>query len=639
MANETLNHTSNSPDTTSIATDGAQDWQTKWDAECPLAIGVAFTGWESGSDAALRDELKRIRDTGFGMVRVRFDRNGDIERSPGMMNWRNPDRLFDSAAKAGLRVIAAPGNQIPRTSGPVPPATRPISEEDVNYALAWIRRFVKQYRDHATLFAWAVETDAQANVETSEETRAYHERLLNAFHTADPGHPVLPITVLPTTGTNANALLPLIAVPHTRTTMRPDALPPALTLEWERPAYAQMRMAADLRGPEQPLFSDCCGGTSRYSGDRAFTMSEGAMTRLLLLQLAAGMRGITLSAWKPTRRGSGVGESGLLDWLDRVTPHAQAAGRIAQAAEKHRQELWHSVTTPHVHILCAPQNGAFAQSRAEKENGLKSDGFAGNEPTLTRLGAARALLNANVPFAFLSEEQLLSDATPPAPVLFLPGVEMLSETLLMKLKEIAANGGRIVADMPTGYVNERGELLDTRPGSAWEQLFGASVAGLFCFSNPNVKEWEPSRGQQRAMLVPTTAKAAGGEPETPAFTENRVGKGRAVLVNLSLSRLNAAPNLQNAQLSLLSYLLGSKQTELPGLSGCLTFRRTGEQAEHVFLVNDSSKERTVNLSLAAPFTQVGDALADTPLTVENSNVTVTVPAGSGRWLRLSTQQD
>ena len=39
-----------------------------------------FTGWESGSDAALRDELKRIRDTGFGVVRVRFDRDGDIRK-------------------------------------------------------------------------------------------------------------------------------------------------------------------------------------------------------------------------------------------------------------------------------------------------------------------------------------------------------------------------------------------------------------------------------------------------------------------------------------------------------------------------------------------------------------------------------
>ena len=548
-----------------------------------------------------------------------------------MMNWRNPDRLFDSAEKQDCAF--SPRREISRTAvSSSQVAGSPYSDAAMENIATWLRRFCGQYRNHPALMAWILEEEETRAWLSSEENAQIRQgnlsRLLDVFHAADPTHPVL--TTTPRLLYNANELYPGAQQTDlfgTTLQLYEDDLP-SVDAELDRPIYTHARLASDLAvNHSLPMIASFSAGSSRYSGYNALTMTAAKMTRLLLLLLAAGTKTVVLDTWRPERNGAKPGENGMLDWLDRLTPQAAQAGFIAQAVERYHQELWHSQHTPQVQILHSLQNDRQAQ---------QIDHQQGDGTALARLGAARTLLNANIPFAFLTEEQLLEESVSVAPILFLPHVETLSESLLVKLKEVATMGRRIVADMPTGYLNEKGELLDTRPGSAWEQLFGVSVAGLFCFSNPSIRDYEPYRGQQKAILVPTTARAAGGEPETPAFTENRVGKGRAVLINLPLSSLSVEPSLQNAQLSLLSYLLGTKQTELPGLSGCLLFRRRSEQAEHVFLINDSSEERTAEVPLSTPFTQVHDVLDDTPLAVENNLAHVSVPAVSGRWVRLTS---
>lgn len=612
-----------------------ETWEAAWARDCPLMIAVAFSGWERGSDAALRDELKCIRETGFTAVRVRFDRDNDIEKSAGMMNWRNPDRFFDSADKAGLKVIAAPGN-LPHVNFSTSVNFTGLNVAAMENVGAWLKKFCGQYSAHPALLAWELESSDVSAFDASADTdfdRLAHitALLAAAFQTADPAHPVI--------RNNSN----LLAMPyyHPLITNSPDAVvgtpfwldldlegasntafnttPNHTFYEVDRPIMAMAQLGVTLAGAAIPIVSRCTSGTLRHpsgvpsqGSERVVTMTEGLMTRLLLLFLAAGMRSITLDRWKPDRYGEFAGERSLVDWLDRVTPHGLAAGRVARGVETYRQELWRSTMQPRVQILWTPDN----------------------DPR-TYLGASRVLLNANIPFTFVSENQFLNGGNLSAPILFLPGIQTLTASLLEGIKVYAEKGGRVVADMPTGCLNERGELLDTRSGTPFEQLFGASIAGLFCIGNPGIKESVPERQYQRAYIVTTTAKAGGGADELPAFTENRVGKGRAVLVNMSLSRMNAEPALQNSQLSLLSYLLGSRQTNLPGLTDCLIFRRTAEQIEHLFLINDSNAERSIELPIPPLFTQAHDVIETTELSIENNTLRVTIPAGFGRWLRLS----
>lgn len=605
-------------------------WKTDWDRDCPLMLAVSFSGWERGSDAALRDELKRIRETGFTAVRVRFDRDNDIEKSAGMMNWRNSDRFFDSAAKAGLKVIAAPGNS-PHVNFSTTVNLTGLNVAAIENVGAWLKKFCGQYKAHPALLAWDMEIIDVVEFDSSEEDgfdRLAHinSLLVSAFHTADPTHPVIQ--------NNSN----LLAMPyyHPLVTNSPYAVvgtPFWLDLdsnaslttasssafhEIDRPLMAMAQLGVTVAENAYPVVSRCTSGTMRLpggqsqSGERVVTMTAGLMTRLLLLFLAAGMKSIYLDRWKPERTGEAPGEGGMVDWLDRVTPHGIAAGRVARGVETYRQELWHSVTNPQVCILWTPENDSAAY-----------------------IGATRVLLNANIPFTFITEKQLLDGNSICAPILFLPGIETLSTSLLESLKSYTEKGERVVADMPTGCLNEKGELLDTRTGTLFEQLFGASIAGLFCIGNPAVKEAEPERQFQRAYIVTTTAKSGGGSGELPAFTENRVGKGRAMLVNMSLSRLNADPGLQTSQLGLLSYLLGSRQTTLPGLTDCLIFRRITAQTEHLFLINDNSAERSVKIPVPSHFTQAQDVIEKTAVSIENNMLRVTIPAGFGLWLRLS----
>ncbi len=176
-----------------------QNWRSKWDEECPLTIGVALQNWEQWSDAALRDELKRIRDTGFQTVRVTFNRDTDIEKSLGMMNWRNPDRFFDAAEQAGLKLWCEPGNE-PHHSLRTDDDSGSWNVGAFADVTKWVQRFVRQYREHPALLAWIMEirgflwdpdkTDFQteASFRKSQEEAA---GLLRACYDADPNHPIL----------------------------------------------------------------------------------------------------------------------------------------------------------------------------------------------------------------------------------------------------------------------------------------------------------------------------------------------------------------------------------------------------------------------------------------------------------------
>ncbi len=599
------------------------NWRSKWDEDCPLTIGVALQNWEQWSDTALRDELKRIRDTGFTAVRVHFDRDNDIEKMAGMLNWRNPDRFFDAAEQAGLKVWCAPGNLPHRSLDPR--QSLDISSDIENWedsALAdtvrWIQRFCRQYRSHPALLAWLMQLDSYfwydvGNEEISKEILDQWRLLLRAFQDATPEHPVLTLhpyfpdepRLFVTEGIGMADSSALFGIPS----LFPERGTP-FYIEWDRSFYATSQQSTDIAASTFSVLYNIEGGSTNDLM-QPFTMTSGKMQRILLIALAAGFKSVVFDKWKPNTNTNHVGQSGFVDWLDRVTPAAQAAGHIALLAEHYHQELWHLRAASHVHILLTP----------------------GSEYEL-RIGATQALLNANVPFAFVTESSLMNDTSPLAPVLFLPGSESISETLLAKLKTLVENGTRLVTEVPTGYFNDREELLNTRPGSPFEQLFGVGIAGMFYGEPPNPKDTRVS-SQLRAQIVTTTARAGGGSGEVPAFTENRVGKGRALLINLPLSRIIYYDNLPNAQLSLLSYILGSRQTELPGLTGCLQFRRQSQNAEHIFLLNDSAQERTVSVSVAPSFPNVTDVLADTTLAVTEGNVSVTVPAGSGVWLRLS----
>lgn len=597
-------------------TEPEQNWRSKWDQECPLTIGVALQNWEQWSDAALRDELKRIRNTGFQTVRVTFNRDTDIERSPGMVNWRNPDRFFDAAEQVGLKIWCAPGNEPHHSISTDNNSSIKIVRAHADVT-KWIQRFVRQFSGHPALLAWVMESGGyfrnpdhddfrtEANFQQAHEEE---EGLLRAFYETDPAHPVL-IKNYSLSSPISNLKAYSLDAPHALAGI-PGSLRTLMdgTRELDRPFYLTTKFGVDNEALHWPILFDCTGGSTGYGSDRAFSMTAGLMTRILLLALVSGIKSVWFDQWHGNIHSSSIG---LLDWLDRVTPSTQAAGHIAQSIENYRQELWHGQSIPRAQILCI---------------GIAS--------VKLRYGVGRALLNANLPFGFITDAQFMDDSVPTVPILFLPGTTRISEAMLVKLKTLVENGTRLVTEVPSGFFDDNGQLLNTRSGSNFEQLFGVSIAGLFYADPPNPSE-SPTPAQLRAYIVTTTARAGGGSGEVPAFTENRVGKGCALLINLPLSQINADANLPNAQLSLLSYILGSRQTELPGLTGCLQFRRQGQNAEHVFLINDSAEERSVAIPLASPYTEARDVLADAVLNVVEASVNVAVPAGSGCWIRLS----
>ena len=103
-------------------------------------------------------------------------------------------------------------------------------------------------------------------------------------------------------------------------------------------------------GPQQ--LTGAKGWNAQQAGTTAgFTVNAGTITQLFLSYLAGGFKGAGVWAWNYRRAGWEGGEFALLDRNWKPGARAVRAGRIAQAAERLRDELWQSHKEPVVGVL------------------------------------------------------------------------------------------------------------------------------------------------------------------------------------------------------------------------------------------------------------------------------------------------
>jgi beta-galactosidase len=427
---------------------------------------------------------------------------------------------------------------------------------------------------------------------------------------------------------------------------------PSIHLTWHfeevqfevaRPVYMQAAMTTDWGRGIWNATWESTGGPSWFSGGKSpfvpwaqdktpgHTDHEGIQSILMLSWLAAGYRGFGLWTWNGRTAGWESGEFMLLDRNNELTPRALRAGAIGNAARKYRRELWESDKQPLVGVLQDWENEAmWAAMSVPGRDHFKS------EPIRARIGAARALINGNVPWEHVTARQLAAELGPRYACIYVPAFIALSESLRSDLIAYVEQGGRVVMDMPCAYLDDYGRVFPTGEGSDFEKLFGVKL-NEYAYSR-SVNTRYLLRDQElegfTAEITPTTARVVEnyGGRNKPAITENRLGKGTAVLLGCQAS-LNCVLPDQNFYEKLIREL-SVDPARLPArCDGVLLYQQVSPGAVHYFLINDQMQAATVHLKINGfiPGT-VQDAVSGETLP---SLQTIEVPPEDARWIRVT----
>ena len=407
--------------------------------------------------------------------------------------------------------------------------------------------------------------------------------------------------------------------------------------ELVRPTFMQASMCADWARGKWSAPLESSGGPQWWSGggkahfvpevqqkQPAFTFTPGTMTQLIYSYLGAGFRGFGLWCWNPRDAGWEAGEYALCDRNNNVTPRAERVGQIGQAMRRLRRELWQAHKEPWVGLYQDWENDAtWAALATPGRESYKMD------PIRARIGAARALINANVPWEHITGRPLAAGLAPRYRSIYLPATIRLSSDLIELLTDYVRQGGRVVLDMPGAWLDERAHLVDTSEGSGFEQLFGA-VLHEYGYANniPHRLDGQAMPGFT-AVLTPTSARTlASYDTGGAAITENPLGSGTAVILGAQASLACMKPGNTAMEKLLVETALGSHEVPFT-CHQAIVYRLAAPAADHYFLINDGP-EQTVALDVHAwSYQAAADAVTGEPIDLG----AIELEAHGGRWVR------
>lgn len=400
--------------------------------------------------------------------------------------------------------------------------------------------------------------------------------------------------------------------------------------ELVRPFYIQSALANDYFKGGWAATWESTGGPQQFSGGKGgagFTVDEGVMTQFILSQIAGGFKGFGLWSWSTRTAGWEAGEYALLDRNNQVTPRAIKVGQIAQAKVKYRDEIWEAKKEPLVGVLFDWENDAtWAVMSIHGRDALR------DEPSNARIGISRALINANIPYEYVTARDIGKGLAPRYPIIYMPQNITVSKELLAQLTEYVQQGGRLVADLPVAWYDEFTVLMPTDEGSAFEKLFG-TVINDYHYSGVNVHnkiDGMPFEGFTVNQTPTTATVLANYDTGLPAITENRLGNGKSLIIGYQASKMCFTPGNQVAEAKLISYILGNDHASPYRSSDAIVYRLAHPRADHYFFINDGP-EKQVTFTSDFQYRSITDAVTGETI---RPGAPIHLNRDSGRWLRF-----
>ncbi|GAA4406182.1 hypothetical protein GCM10023187_25370 [Nibrella viscosa] len=403
--------------------------------------------------------------------------------------------------------------------------------------------------------------------------------------------------------------------------------------ELTRSLYQQASLMNDLFKGGWTGGWESTGGPQQFDGERsgtdqnAYFVESGELMQLYLAQLAAGFKGFGIWCWNSRSAGKEGGEYSLLDRNGQVTERAIAIGKLAQAMQRWRFELWDAHKEPVVGILYDWENEALWAAMSIPGRDHYKD-----RPMKARVGLGRALTNANVPFEYVTPQDLKNRLGARYRVLYLPGFLCLRSDLMPVLMEYVREGGRLVMDLPGAGYDEYSRVLKTGKGSPFEQLFGVTLDDFqYAGTNRPIRLGTYDLNGFILNATPTKARpAATYSTGRPAVTEHALGKGTAILMGFEASSDCFKPGNIPAETLLLTHALGSHKSPF-NCPDAIVYRLAAPEADHYFLLNDGPA-KSVRLTFDTfKYRSAVDAITGQLLPLNGS---IALEGYSGRWIRF-----
>jgi beta-galactosidase len=255
-------------------------------------------------------------------------------------------------------------------------------------------------------------------------------------------------------------------------------------------------------------------------------------------------------------------------------------------------------------------------------------------PMRARVGVSRALIDANIPWEFVTVDDLRAGLAPRYKVIYLAGQIALSDELLQRLHAFVQQGGRVVLDAPGGAYTDTGKVLRTQQGTVFEQIFGVELSDLQYSNNvPRLLHGQRLDGFIH-HLKPTTARVLERfQTGEPAVTENRAGKGTGVILAWDASFAVFRPGKPQMQQWLTRHALGGLESPY-ACDGAIVYRMAHPAADHYFFINDNEARKVFLDTRGYRYKAMSDPVTGESLPL---GAAIALPAFSGRWIRLEKE--
>jgi hypothetical protein len=432
---------------------------------------------------------------------------------------------------------------------------------------------------------------------------------------------------------------------HTRWARECDIFSTSIHIPWhfeltngeiDRPALMQAKLTRDYKKDGVTTAYETTGGSVQYSGGYGVGMTPGLMERLFLSYLAAGHTRVAFWTWNPRPAGWEAGEYGLIQLDGEIAPHGKTAGEIAQALDRWVDELTTARHGPKVAILESWDTDAILTlepQRHDLQEGPRWARGTEQQAVRARVGTARALLNAHIPFDYLTADELVENEGSEYPCLIVPHARALSNKVLEILMHYVERGGVLLADVQFGFLDAHGKIRFADQNDLRQKIFGATITNIHdsatCPRRVNDQAIEGFFGDLK-LCDPNTRILARFDDGKPAVTCFPSGKGKSILAGFDLSRECLNPGNKEFEQLIVS-LLGDRVVSNWKCTAPLAWRRRGEGVDHYFLFNDQGA-KTYFLSMSDGKVELLDAVTGEELG-EGDWFPIEMEAGSAKWLR------
>jgi beta-galactosidase len=418
--------------------------------------------------------------------------------------------------------------------------------------------------------------------------------------------------------------------------------------EITRPVYMQSRLIADMFKGGWAATWESTGGPTQWSGHHNISLDGNGMKQLLLSYIAAGLKGVGIWMWNSRGEGWEAGEYALCDIQGEPTQRAIIAGQMAQKLQEQRFELWEAHDEPMVGILYSWENEAILGRLSMGSYQLPTPVFDTNRDRMfrqfhseARIGISRALINHNIPFEYVTDNDILNGLANRYPVIYLPYMLAIDQETLKGLKAYVNKGGRLVADFPLMMLDNYGRLNKQLPGSDFEELFGFSTADYF-YASDSTKKYKGKQidGQYGVMKLSGAKVMETWDDGSPAIISHESGQGSTLVFNFEAARLAFKPgNIFIEELLVTNTLKGIKPIfETNKESHTMVFRRSAPLADHYFLINDAETETISIWSNDISYVSAIDVITEKEHNISNNKITLEVPGKSGIWIRVEKRR-